>query len=63
MGKYIYDGPVMIFERCVANNWRAETIAVSPSKAKNNLKFRYKKEHNMIASSKVDLPGQVRLIC
>lgn len=59
MEKYIYDGPVMLFDRCITNHWKAETIAVSPAKAKNNLKYRFKKENNLLSTSKIDLPGTI----
>lgn len=57
--EFTYDGPVMIFNRCVANHWKGATMAVSPEKAKSNLIYQYKKKNNLTASTKVTLPGKV----
>jgi hypothetical protein len=62
MKQYLYEGPVLEFDRCIANNWRATTWAVSPSKAKSNLAFRFKKEHNKATNSKISLPGKVVVV-
>lgn len=59
MTQYRYSGPVMEFGRCVASRWEASTYAPSESKARSNLTYRYKKEHNRIASSKITLPGAI----
>ena len=29
MNQYMYDGPVMEFETCIASRWRGSTYAVS----------------------------------
>lgn len=47
MKAYYYDGPVMRFENCVQNRW----------KAKSNLAYRYKKENGMTPNTKITLPG------
>ena len=62
MYKYVYNGPVKEFDRLINERWYAETTAVSANKAKSNLKYRYKKEHNLVAGSKIELPGEVTLI-
>lgn len=62
MNKYIYDGPVMAFERCVADRWTGETLAVSENKARSNLAFRYKKEHGMIPATRITLPGKITMV-
>ena len=59
MPKYYYDGPVMEFDTCVADHWKAETIAPSESKARNNLAYRFKKENNRIAGTRITLPGKL----
>lgn len=59
MKQYSYKGPVLEFEKCIANNWEATTWAVSPSKARSNLTFRFKKETNRLASTKITLPGKI----
>ena len=60
--KYIYDGPVMEFNTCVADHWRGETVATSESKAKSNLAYQYKKQNNRIAGTRVTLPGKIVMV-
>lgn len=59
---YYYNGPVKIFDRCVSNCWEGETIAVSEQKAKSNLSYQYRKSHNLVASTRVTLPGEITMI-
>lgn len=59
--KYVYNGPVMEFDICVSDHWKAETMAVSEKKAKSNFKFQYKKKNNKSQSAKIDLPGKITL--
>lgn len=59
MDLYLYTGPVTMFDRCVANDWKGETYASSEKKAKSNLIFQYKKQHGLIPASKVNLPGKL----
>lgn len=60
--KFIYDGPVMVFETCVANHWKGETMAPTEGKARSNLAYQFKKQNNRIAGSKVTLPGKVKMV-
>ena len=62
MKQYSYDGPVMEFDRCVANRWKASTYAVSEKKARSNLTYQYKKRHNKLPNTKITLPGKLILI-
>ena len=62
MKQYLYDGPVMEFDRCIANRWKASTYAVSEKKARSNLTYQYKKRNNMIPNTMITLPGQLILI-
>ena len=62
MQEYKYSGPVMIFDICVNPKWTATTRAPSESKARNNLTYRYKKTHNLVAMTRVTLPGIITLI-
>lgn len=57
--EYTYSGPVMEFDRCIQRHWTATTWANSEKKALNNLTFRYKREHNRAANSKITLPGKI----
>jgi len=62
MKQYSYDGPVMEFDRCVANRWKASTYAVSEKKARSNLTYQYKKRNNKLPNTTITLPGQLILI-
>lgn len=62
MDRYRYEGPVVAFERCIAARWSSETIASTPAKAKNNLAYQFKRDHNMVESTKISLPGELKLI-
>lgn len=59
MEQYMYDGPVMEFNRCIANRWTGETYAVSEAKARSNLAYRFKKESGRIPQTKISLPGKI----
>lgn len=60
--KYVYDGPVMIFDKLVADHWKGETIAPSEKKARSNLTYQFKRQNNRIAGSRVSLPGQIKMV-
>lgn len=62
MPKWLYDGPVMEFDTCIANHWRGETFALSEAKAKSNLAYQFKKNNRRIPSSKITLPGDLKMI-
>ncbi len=62
MNQYSYDGPVMEFDTCVTNYWKASTYAVSEKKAKSNLTYQYKKMNNKIPNTKITLPGNLVLV-
>lgn len=62
MAKYVYDGPVMIFDKCVTNHWKGETTAVSESKARSNLAYQFKKYNHQLPGTKVSLPGTLKMI-
>lgn len=62
MNQYSYNGPVMEFGRCIVNRWEASTYAVSESKARSNLTYQFKKKHNKIAGSKINLPGKIMVV-
>lgn len=62
MKQYVYEGPVMVFETCVASEWRGTTYAVSEAKARSNLVYQAKKMLGKLPSAKVTLPGKVRLV-
>lgn len=62
MNKYIYDGPVLLFGKCIMNHWTAETMAVSEKKAKSNFAYQFKTRYNKVANSKIELPGKIIMI-
>lgn len=60
--RYIYDGAIMVFDKCVESNWKAETMAPSEKKAKSNLTYQAKRYLNAIAGAKVTLPGKIKMV-
>lgn len=60
--KYVYDGPVLEFDKLVANHWKGETMALSKKKARSNLAYQYKKKNNRNAGIKVTLPGEIKMV-
>jgi hypothetical protein len=62
MKLYEYEGPIMVFNTCVASNWRGSTYAVSEEKARNNLTYQAKKLLNKLPSTRVTLPGKITLV-
>lgn len=62
MKLYSYDGPVMVFEKIVANHWKASTYAPSEKKARSNLAFQFKMKMGKIARSVVTLPGKIQVV-
>lgn len=59
---YIYDGPVKSFGEIVNRRWTGETTAVSASKARSNLVYRYKRENHRSPDSRITLPGALRAV-
>lgn len=59
---FAYDGPVLEFDKCVANRWQASTYAPSDKKARSNLVYRFKKENNRAPNAKISLPGKIVMI-
>lgn len=66
MTKFVYDGPVMLFGKCVVNNWHGETQCLTPAAAQRNLIFQYKKQAKLeqssggisIVSGKIKIKGE-----
>ena len=59
MTLYSYKGPVLEFDKIVANRWQAETVAVSEAKARTNLAFQFKRETGRVPRTKITLPGKI----
>lgn len=62
MPKYMYEGPVLEFEKLLTDKWRGETFAPSERKAISNLKYQFNKNNNRLPSSKISLPGELRMV-
>lgn len=60
--KYSYDGPVMEFDKIIANQWASSTYAPTEKKARSNLAFQFKKQYNRAPMSKITLPGKIELV-
>lgn len=58
---YSYSGPVLEFDKIVANNWSAQTYASSEAKARSNLAYRFKIENGKVPRTKITLPGKIVL--
>lgn len=61
MAKYVYDGPVTSWGKCIANRWHGETVAESEKKAISNLGYQFKTNNNMLPSANVGFPGDLRV--
>lgn len=61
MNRYVYDGPVMSFERCIMNRWVAYTYAATETKARTNLAYQFKKKNNFMPGAKITLPGEIKI--
>lgn len=59
MKLYSYDGPVLEFDRIVANHWRASTRAESVARARCNLAHQFKQETGRATRSKIIIPGKL----
>ena len=56
---YSYDGPVLEFERIVANHWKTSTYAESEAKARCNLAHQFKMQTGREPRSKITIPGKL----
>lgn len=61
MNLYSYDGPVLEFDRIIANRWQGQTYAVSESKARSNLVYQFKRNYGKVPRSKIALPGKIKI--
>lgn len=59
--KYTYDGPVMEFDRLLADHWKGETMAPSEKKARSNLIYQFKKQNSRIVGTKITLPEKIKM--
>lgn len=62
MNLYDYNGPVLEFDKVVANHWSASTHAQSEKKARCNLAYQFKMETGRVARSKITIPGKLIIV-
>jgi hypothetical protein len=62
MNLYSYNGPVLEFDRIVANHWEASTRAVSEKKARTNLAYQFKCQYGKVPRTKITIPGKLTII-
>lgn len=59
---YLYEGPVMKFETCIVNKWRAYSYAANEGEARSNLAYRFKKQNNLLPGARITLPGKFTVL-
>lgn len=60
--KYTYKGPVLEFDRLIAEDWTGETMAPSEKKARSNLIYQFKTKNSRIVGTKISLPGEIKMV-
>lgn len=60
--RYYYDGPVLEFNRVIAEHWTGSTYAPTKERARSNLAYQFKKQYNRVPASKITLPGNIEKI-
>ena len=62
MNLYAYNGPVLEFDRIIADHWVSSTRAESEKKARSNLAYQFKKQTGRAPQSKITIPGKLSII-
>ena len=62
MNKYYYNGPVMEFNRIIAEHWKSSTVAESEKKARSNLAYQFKMENGKMPRSMITIPGKLNIV-
>lgn len=62
MNLYYYNGPVLEFEKIVADHWSASTRASTEKKARSNLAYQFKMETGRMPRSKITIPGKLKIV-
>lgn len=61
MGRYIYEGPVVMFGKVVDDNFKGVTVAVNKKRALANLAYQWKKRNGYLpGSARLGFPGALR---
>lgn len=58
--RYVYEGPVMEYDRIICNKWKGETVAKSENLAKVYLGYQFKKDNNRLPHARITLPGKLK---
>lgn len=58
--KYLYDGPVESFGKCITQRWSGFTYADTERKARNNLTYQYKRRYGLDLRTRIKLPGELK---
>lgn len=61
MNLYTYDGPVLEFDKIIADHWVASTRAASEKKARCNLAYQFKMQNGRPPQSKITVPGKITI--
>lgn len=59
MTLYTYRGPVLAFDKVIANNWEGQTYATSEAKARSNLVYQFKMKTGRLPRTNITLPGKI----
>lgn len=59
---YLYEGPVMKFDTCIVNKWKAYSCALTEAEARSNLAYRFKIQNNLLPGARISLPGKFTVI-
>ena len=62
MNLYTYNGPVLEFDRIIADHWVSSTRAESEKKARSNLAYQFKTQYGRVPRSKITIPGKLIII-
>ena len=62
MKLYSYDGPILEFNRIIADHWKASTRAKTEDKARCNLAQQFKIETGREPSAKITVPGKLTVV-
>lgn len=58
--RYVYEGPVMVFDTLVTSKVTRETVAANEKRAKTNIGYRLKEELNLAPTARINLPGKLK---
>lgn len=61
MNQYSYDGPVLQFGKCIAQQWKGSTFATSEAKARSNLTYQFKRQYRKTVNTVISLPGKLTI--